>query len=56
MFLRPPPVHDNEGDYKEARLKTFCDRFMKDYDVIAFQEIFSCLNSRKEKIIKSARE
>jgi hypothetical protein len=25
IFLRPPPVHTNGCDYKEARLKIFCE-------------------------------
>jgi len=36
MFMRPPPVHTNESDYKDARLEDFARLFLQNYDVIAF--------------------
>lgn len=51
VFLRPPPVKNNNSDYKDDR----CEEFLKhihNYDILCLQEIFGFLNKRKNKIIK----
>ena len=51
FFSRPPPIHTNGTDYKDARLKDFLE-FMPDFDIICFQEVFTTLNDRKHKMIR----
>ena len=46
MFMRPI-VNTNGTDHKEGRLKAFADRYMGDYDIIVFQELFDWLSTRK---------
>eukprot|EP00347_Sterkiella_histriomuscorum_P022181 403331390 len=53
LYMRPPPVKTNESDFKDARLEEFVHHF-EDYDVICNQEVFTTLNSRKQKLITYA--
>jgi endonuclease/exonuclease/phosphatase family metal-dependent hydrolase len=55
IFLRPPPVKNNESDHKNDRLKEFA-KVLKDYDVICLQEMFGFLNKRKHKLINCANK
>jgi hypothetical protein len=36
MFLRPPPVRNKQGDYKDARLDEFISTYLADFDIICF--------------------
>ena len=57
FFLRPPGFWNSwEGDFKEARIDDFAKNHFGDFDVICFQEVYSGLNSRQEKIIKLGKE
>ena len=40
FFSRPPPIHTNGTDYKDARLKDFLE-FMPDFDIICPPSFFS---------------
>jgi endonuclease/exonuclease/phosphatase family metal-dependent hydrolase len=56
FFLRPPPVYSNKGDHKDDRLAYFIEHFLEKYDVIAFQEVFSLFNSRRQTLIQAAHD
>jgi endonuclease/exonuclease/phosphatase family metal-dependent hydrolase len=53
IFLRPPPVKNNDNDWKDERLEDFC-KILHNYDVICLQEMFGALNSRKQTLIRTA--
>jgi len=53
IFLRPPPIKNNEDDYKNERLEDFC-KVINDFDIICLQEMFGTYNSRKHELIRSA--
>jgi hypothetical protein len=53
IFLRPPPVKNNDDDYKNERLQDFC-KIINDFDIICLQEMFSTYNSRKHELISEA--
>ncbi len=53
IFLRPPPVHNNENDWKDERLEDFC-KLLHNFDIICLQEMFGALNSRKQSLIRAA--
>jgi len=53
IFLRPPPVKNNENDWKDERLADFCN-LIHNYDVICLQEMFGTFNSRKQMLIRAA--
>jgi hypothetical protein len=36
VFLRPPPIKNNNDDYKSERFGLFMDRIHK-YDIVCFQ-------------------
>lgn len=55
MFLRPPFVHNNLGDLKDARTEYFCEHILPYYDIVCLQEVFGTLNSRKARIITAGR-
>ena len=55
MFLRPPFVHNNLGDLKDARTLHFCEHILPRYDILCLQEVFGTLNSRKERIIAAGK-
>ena len=53
MFMRPPPVKTNASDFKDARLNEFVKQ-LDDFDIICHQEIFTTLNTRKQRLISYA--
>jgi len=53
IFLRPPPVKNNESDWKDARVVEF-SKIINDFDIILLQEMFGGFTSRKQEIIKLA--
>ena len=55
IFLRPPPVKNNDNDYKDERLNDFI-KIMENFDIICLQEMFGTFTSRKQKIIKHANK
>ena len=55
MFLRPPFIHNNLGDLKDARTQYFCEHILPYYDIVCLQEVFGTLNSRKTQIVKAGR-
>ena len=54
MYMRPPPVKTNESDFKDARLEEFAKK-LEDFDIVCNQEVFSTLNSRKQRLITYAQ-
>lgn len=56
LYLRPPPIHENESDYKELRTQYFIEHILPNYDIVCLQEVFDLFNSRKERIISAALE
>lgn len=55
MFMRPPPVKTNASDFKDARLDEFVKK-LDDFDIICHQEVFSTLNTRKQRLITYAKK
>jgi len=55
MFMRPPPVKTNASDFKDARLDEFAKQ-LDNFDVIAIQEVFTTLNTRKQRLISYAKK
>ncbi len=53
IFLRPPPVKNNESDWKDERLEDFC-KHLHNFDIICLQEMFGAFNSRKQSLIRAA--
>lgn len=53
IFLRPPPVKNNENDWKDERLEDFI-KLLHNYDVVCLQEAFGSYNSRKLQLIRAA--
>jgi len=56
IFMRPPPIHSFESDFKEDRIKLICKQLFNNYDVIAFQECFSFGSTRIDKIKEKAKK
>jgi hypothetical protein len=55
IFLRPPPVKNNESDWKDERLADFI-KILENFDIICLQEMFGLLNDRKQELIKYANK
>ena len=53
IFMRPV-INTNGSDHKEGRLTAFCERYLKEYDIICFQELFDWLSTRKQRMIREA--
>lgn len=53
IFLRPPPIKNNEDDFKNERLEDFA-KIINDFDIICLQEMFGTYNSRKHELIRAA--
>ncbi len=53
IFLRPPPVKNNESDWKDERVIEF-SKVLNEFDIILLQEMFAGFNNRKQQIIKYA--
>ena len=49
-------MHTNGNDYKEARLKALSDRYLEQYDIICFQELFDWYNTRKPRMVLQAKQ
>ena len=56
MFMRPPPVKTNATDFKDARLDAFAKTQFDNFDIICFQELFSTVNTRKQRLISYAQK
>ncbi|KXS21305.1 hypothetical protein M427DRAFT_315925 [Gonapodya prolifera JEL478] len=54
-FIRPPPIESRGGDYKDTRLQFWTQRWMNEYDVVCFQELFGSLSSRRASVLENAR-
>ncbi|KAJ2789061.1 hypothetical protein H4R21_006841, partial [Coemansia helicoidea] len=54
MYMRPPLVHSNKGDWKDARLDFFIDRILPNYDVVCLQEMFEYASSRRSRLLAAA--
>lgn len=55
IFLRPPPVKNNENDWKDERLSDFVKQ-LENFDIICLQEMFGTLSSRRHEMIKYANK
>ena len=55
MFMRPPPVKTNATDFKDARLDEFVKQ-LDNFDIICFQEVFTTLNTRKQRLISYSQK
>src|SRR3954453_16972123 len=53
IFLRPPPIKNNENDWKDERLEDFA-KVIHNFDIICLQEMFGAFNSRKQSLIRYA--
>ncbi|CAG9332048.1 unnamed protein product [Blepharisma stoltei] len=54
LFLRPPFIHTNESDYKDARLQYFIQNIIQEYDIICLQETYSAYTLRQNRLIEEA--
>ena len=50
VFLRPPPIKNNNDDYKSERFNLIIDRIHL-YDIVCFQELFQIGSFRVEDMI-----
>ncbi|CAI2370288.1 unnamed protein product [Moneuplotes crassus] len=55
LFMRPPGVKNNDDDFKEERFEEYL-KLLDNYDIICNQELFTGLNSRKERFISHAKK
>jgi hypothetical protein len=55
IFLRPPPVKNNENDWKDERMADFI-KLLDCFDIICLQEMFGSFNNRKQELIKYANK
>lgn len=55
FFLRPPLIKNNTSDYKDARLNLFLQEQLRNYDIIAFQEVFEYGSSRQDRLVEAAQ-
>jgi endonuclease/exonuclease/phosphatase family metal-dependent hydrolase len=55
VFLRPPPVKNNENDWKDERLADII-KLLDGFDIICFQEMFATFNNRRQELIKYANK
>lgn len=53
IFMRPPPIKNNENDWKDERLADFCNQ-IHNFDIICLQEMFGTFNNRKQMLIRAA--
>ena len=53
IFLRPPPIKNNDNDWKDERLEDFCKQIYN-FDIVCLQEMFGAFNSRKQSMIRAA--
>jgi hypothetical protein len=52
VFLRPPPIKNNNDDYKSERFALIVELIHK-YDIVCFQELFQTGSFRVEDMIAS---
>jgi endonuclease/exonuclease/phosphatase family metal-dependent hydrolase len=55
LFMRPPLIKTNASDFKEDRLREFAQT-LDAFDIICCQEVFTMLNSRKQRLITYAKK
>ena len=55
LFLRPPPIKNNEDDFKAERFELIMD-IMQNYDICCFQELFQTATFRSEDLIIKATQ
>ena len=55
IFLRPPPVKNNESDWKNERLIDFLQE-IENYDIICLQEAFESFNTRINELVRIANK
>jgi endonuclease/exonuclease/phosphatase family metal-dependent hydrolase len=53
IFIRPPPVKNNENDWKDERQVDFI-KLLDNFDIVCLQEMFGSLSSRRQELIKYA--
>jgi serine/threonine protein kinase len=51
IFLRPPGIKNNLSDHKNARHAAFGEQYLKNFDIVALQEMFSYGSSRVSRMI-----
>ena len=51
-----PIVNTNGTDHKEGRLQAFAERYLQEYDIICFQELFDWMSTRKQRMILEAKK
>ena len=55
IFIRPPPVKNNENDWKDERIADFI-KHLEYYDIVCLQELFGSISNRKQELIKYANK
>ncbi|KAJ3091888.1 calcium calmodulin-dependent protein kinase type 1G [Quaeritorhiza haematococci] len=55
IFLRPPGIKNNVSDHKNERLLFFGEKYMKNYDIIAIQEMYAYGSSRQSRMLSYAK-
>ena len=48
IYIRPPGRNERGDDYKDERLDQFIEHHMHKYDLIVFEELFTCLSGRRQ--------
>lgn len=56
IFLRPPGIHNNASDHKNARLNYFGEHILGNFDVVCLQEMFSYGSSRQTRMVAYAKK
>jgi endonuclease/exonuclease/phosphatase family metal-dependent hydrolase len=56
IFLRPPGIHNNASDHKNARLNYFGEHVLGNFDVVCLQEMFSYGSSRQTRMVGYAKK
>ncbi|KAL3895724.1 MAG: hypothetical protein SGCHY_004527 [Lobulomycetales sp.] len=56
IFLRPPGIKNNMSDHKNARHAMFGEQFLKNFDIVALQEMFSYGSSRLSRMVHYGRK
>jgi endonuclease/exonuclease/phosphatase family metal-dependent hydrolase len=53
VFMRPPLIHSNKGDFKNERLTVFIEQFLHLFDIVCLQEMF-CTGTMRCNVLKKA--
>lgn len=56
IFIRPPGIHNKNGDFKDERLQEFVSGYLDKYDVVALQEMFQFGSSRVKTLLEAAKK